>query len=417
MMKKHVVFLLLLLFAAASYADTFISGDIFGILAVSGSPYFVTDTIYVRNGDTLIIEAGVEIIFQGHFPFHVLDSSYLWASGTAEAPIRFYSDDTVSGWSGIRLFQADSNSTLNHCIMEWGRATGDWPDCCGGGIYIERTRAKVANCIFRNNTANYGGAIYMFLAVPLIEGNIIMNNHANNRAGGLGIDNSSPVITNNVICDNSSDYDGGGVLWWAFRGAFANNTVCNNTASTYGGGISAGNILYIMLFNCIIQGNSAGTYGNQIGTGLTDTIFVAYSTLDISDCFGFVIADCGVSDDLVLFNHTPDYPYLPDSLSPGIDIGAESIYVAPRDTILYAPSLDLRRYIRPWNGYYDRGAYEFGSEYVTVTEYNQKPGEYILLAYPNPFNSSTVIEIGLGNILNSNFHDGIPADISIRDLS
>ncbi|MCX6743794.1 MAG: hypothetical protein NT116_06215, partial [Candidatus Parcubacteria bacterium] len=47
------------------------SGYVGGIWTLANSPYRINGEITVPNGDTLIVEPGVQIIFTGHFKFNV----------------------------------------------------------------------------------------------------------------------------------------------------------------------------------------------------------------------------------------------------------------------------------------------------------------------------------------------------------
>ena len=70
---------------------------------LANSPYVVTGDIYVQSGESLTIEAGVEVRFYGNFPFYAYGS--LIAEGTEVDSIYFMNhvDDGISKWKGLRL--------------------------------------------------------------------------------------------------------------------------------------------------------------------------------------------------------------------------------------------------------------------------------------------------------------------------
>ena len=94
----------------------------------------MADTIKVYPGDTLTINPGVHVVFQGHYQFLV--QGLLQAVGTEVDFIYFTATNTLTGWGGIRFQNAHVNSRLEYCHLEWGNAQGDFPNSCGGAVYI-----------------------------------------------------------------------------------------------------------------------------------------------------------------------------------------------------------------------------------------------------------------------------------------
>jgi hypothetical protein len=91
----------------------------------SGSgPYFLPGPVAVQQGATLRIGAGVNVICGPGSSLLVRGS--LLAQGSAGEPITFRPSDWEKSWSGIRFFQAGTNSrpTLSYCRFEGGRAAG-----------------------------------------------------------------------------------------------------------------------------------------------------------------------------------------------------------------------------------------------------------------------------------------------------
>ena len=106
------------------YRGNPIEGVQTGVLTLDGSPYLVTDTLRIPAGQTLTIEAGVEIRFdtiiedeiEKTIPFEIRGK--IIANGLPEAPIVFTSGLTYPSrgdWDGIWLLEADDESSFEYC--------------------------------------------------------------------------------------------------------------------------------------------------------------------------------------------------------------------------------------------------------------------------------------------------------------
>ncbi|MBU3676556.1 MAG: hypothetical protein FGM54_05150, partial [Chitinophagaceae bacterium] len=105
-----VLGVLYLLCSLSSQAATNVSGNVFGTWTLTGSPYLVTNVIQVAGGQSLTIEPGVEVIFQGFYRFIV--NGQLKVIGNAAMPVTFKAQDTTGwyndavstgGWRGIQF--------------------------------------------------------------------------------------------------------------------------------------------------------------------------------------------------------------------------------------------------------------------------------------------------------------------------
>ena len=122
------LFWTLLLVSKVLSAQTSVSGNVSGTWTLANSPYLVTNNIGVPAGQTLVIQPGVEVVFQGFYRLSV--TGQLVAEGTSAQPITFYRQDTTGwwndlqiagGWRGIYfapLASATDSSRLVHCIVK-----------------------------------------------------------------------------------------------------------------------------------------------------------------------------------------------------------------------------------------------------------------------------------------------------------
>ncbi len=123
----------------------------------------VVGNVAVDDGVTLTVAPGTRIEFADFYRLTVLGR--LLAVGTVGDPIVFTTDEPEAStgcWNGIRFPWTSSineESRLEHCVIEFSKALGGEP--WGGALsVIGFSKLLVRNSIFRNNVADYGGAIF-----------------------------------------------------------------------------------------------------------------------------------------------------------------------------------------------------------------------------------------------------------------
>jgi len=279
-MKIHFRLLALLivvqLTADFSYSQTDISGGkIKGKWALSDSPFLIHGEVTIPNGETLEIEPGVSIVFEGHYKLNV--QGRILAVGSREAMIKFTAQDTILGWHGLRFNEtspANDSSKIVYCQISHGKAVGESNiDRCGGAIFIRNfDKLIISHCSLMNNETDGdqftgGGGIFIDNSSPNIEGNYLSNNKAiGGHGGGICIfyKESSPVVINNTITNNEA-FGGGGIACYLCNPLMINNTIANNGFCDHGGGLDFIDSSPTFI-NTIIYGNMAST-GSQIHVG------------------------------------------------------------------------------------------------------------------------------------------------------
>lgn len=178
-------------------------GNVSGNWEVAGSPYLVEGEITVPGGETLTIEPGVEVIFQGHYKFIV--RGLLEAVGTAADSILFTAADTSEGWHSISFINAPDSSRLSYCIIQYGKANiGSYEDLHGGGIYCSNSNPILSHSTIHQNNAYWnGGGIYCYGSCPTISFCDIRGNSASSGGGIYLLTNSDAIITDCIVADNS----------------------------------------------------------------------------------------------------------------------------------------------------------------------------------------------------------------------
>ncbi|HOW72081.1 MAG TPA: right-handed parallel beta-helix repeat-containing protein [Phycisphaerae bacterium] len=102
----------------------------------------------------------------------------------------------------------------------------------GGGLYLEMGSVALVNCAFRENSAAWGGGVFLGRAATL---------------------------TNCEFVRNSATYGGG--LYFAESASLTNCTFVGNSAGLYGGGVTSWDISQapcdLFAYNCTFAGNAA----------------------------------------------------------------------------------------------------------------------------------------------------------------
>ena len=289
---RRLMILLLFLGVGFPYiasADLIIvSGDVSGTW--SADTVLVTGEIRVPPGETLVIEPGVEVLFQVYCKFIVDSAATLLAVGTEQDSILF--DEYIPGthWHGIRFLSASDSSRLEYCHLTNGLATGGGEDEKGGGIYCTNSSPTIRCNTISGNSASSGGGIYCFNnSSPIISLNTLVENSADYYGGAICcFSNSNPIINENTITSNSA-FLGGGITCFAsdaivrcneiifntsnegggihFEGSspvIEANIVAENFAFSKGGGIYAEDHCETLIYGNIISGNLAFTFGGGI---------------------------------------------------------------------------------------------------------------------------------------------------------
>ena len=417
---KSLLVLALVLLPQLVFSQTDVSGNQSGAWTPSGSPYRVIGEIVVPGGQTLFIEPGVEVNFQGHYKFTV--NGYLEAVGAENDTIYFTTDNPATGWGGIRISSSDI-SQLAYCRIEYGKTAGDYPDMHGGGLALLGSDAVVSHCVFADNDATaddlgMGGAVYGSgtgsFGGPLtfFTDCLFIRNHCYGEGGAIKFTgDTNTEITNCKFIQNDCRYGGGAVSGYSVYGTKLTNClfVDNYTMFSSGGALNtlgAGNVLF--LANCTFTGNSAVTGdGGAVSLAYTEAYVANTIVYDnpgmYSDDF---FLDWGASAEIHYSNLA-----MPDGAIGGNNINANPQFVdaASYDFNLTegSPCIDAGTdyivlggvtLVDLEEGEYcgaapDMGAYEFcpvsGVENRTLSLFE------VDQSYPNPFSIRTAISYRL----------------------
>jgi predicted outer membrane repeat protein len=304
MKSRLLLFSILLVWTIKGFATSIeVSGTVSGTWSVDTVK--VVGNLQILSGETLLIEPGVFVCFQGHYEVFV--RGRIVAIGAPADSIRFGVSDTtgfadttstLGGWHGF-LYQRppvpNDSSLFAYCIFAYGKAVA--PDTTGvyGGVFriFGWDKLSITRCAFRNNLAykwggaiyakesdilitesaftgnrcgkatppyGYGGALCSVLSSPVVTRCTFYNNSSTGIGGGASFEYSDPLLQYNIFDQNTSGLGGGfGYLRTSPQRVASNNLVTNNTAVFFGGGIACIRA-FTVFANNTVTGNFA-SYG------------------------------------------------------------------------------------------------------------------------------------------------------------
>lgn len=184
-----------------------VSGDVSGNWT-NNNTYIVVGDITVSSGQTLTVEAGTEIKFDGYYSLIV--NGTLNAIGNENKYIKFTANTTSptnSDWNQIQINNASTTSELKYCIIEYGNE--DDNDQTG------LVEAK-GNVIIENSIIRYSDAVAIRIAYTY-SGDITVKNCQiyDCKQGIYSSGNGQLIVENNSIynifsigirCWTDSDY-------------------------------------------------------------------------------------------------------------------------------------------------------------------------------------------------------------------
>jgi predicted outer membrane repeat protein len=247
---------ILIIISISSISSINIREDVSGIW--NQPEYVINNDIRVLSGDTLIIEDGVAVKFNGDYQFEINGS--LFVLGTEESKVQFESYQEDEKWKGI-IF-CNYNSSIDSSYVHYAEIR-DCLDQNGGGVSIlEYSNLLIENSKIFDCLAVFGGGIYINYAHPTIRNTEICSNCASADGGGIYANHCNVVLDNIHVHDNESGNNAGGVFINYNRPMITNCIIEFNTAQGNGGGMLVQNhYVGSEIRDCIISNNSAGMRG------------------------------------------------------------------------------------------------------------------------------------------------------------
>jgi hypothetical protein len=247
-----------------------ISGFLQGTL--SAGLYFVDGHIIVDWPDTLIIEPGTVILFNGFYYFGAYGT--LFALGTEEDSIVFAPNNGVDHWQSIWF----DSPRVNLRIMRYCKITG----CGTNALNFSEDSAIIEKCTISNSISSmngYGAGVACWYSdvAPLLKNCVIINNSTNYGGAIYCFEQSSPVFENCLIIDNSALLTVGAmIIQDTATPTFINCTIDSNwDTGADGYGIKLAENSYVTLENTIVSNNT--TVGVAFNTSAGGQCDITYS--------------------------------------------------------------------------------------------------------------------------------------------
>ena len=259
---RAIAVLLLLSFSSVALTQIPISGNLSGIL--QDTTYLVVGDISIQSGDSLTIESGAVLLFDGSYRFEI--AGYLSAIGTYADTIKFIPRQAGGGWQGMEYSGSSvEESRLEYCLIVGSGETGIECNCYD--LVIDYCTIN-GNC---NYTRQEGGGIYSFGSQLTVCYSEFCENDANFGAGVYA--NESNITVSNCYFSRNESHFG------YCAGVSCRNSLvkieCSNFIENYStGGCTAINCeaCTASIIECTIIGNEGGTAGGIFTTGGTTEI-------------------------------------------------------------------------------------------------------------------------------------------------
>jgi parallel beta-helix repeat protein/predicted outer membrane repeat protein len=263
----------------------------------------------------------------------------------------------------------DGDLSIESCDLTGNQALDS--DADGGGLYNNSNgNLVIENCTFKNNIArNCGGGIYSYQSSGLQVQKCTFNSNSTESGwgGGLYIHScSNATITNCTFSSNVAIGNAGGICNYnSSLTSITNCTLSLNYAEGEGGGIFNSSSVSPTIRNCILWGNNNGEIVN-----VSCTPEVSYCVVQSSDIGIGTISDHIITDDPMLESLGNNGGY---TSTCAFGVGSSAIDAG---TEIEEISKDQRGVSRPQGDGYDIGAYELVPEpvYYSITTISSAGG-------------------------------------------
>ncbi len=190
----------------------------------------------------------------------------------------------ASNDSAAAIYNLRSTPTISRCVFQENIASASGVEAgVAGAILNEESAAMITGCIFKGNSAPYGGAVVNYHSDAVLDNCWFSTcNPATINGGGVYNFGGKPTISNSLFEGNSVQDTGGAIMDRGSGGKIINCILAANSAAAGGGAIHVSatdetdapqNPQFI---NCTIVANAAGGWmgGGGVYSDVTNSSFV-----------------------------------------------------------------------------------------------------------------------------------------------
>jgi len=397
-------------------------------------------TLTIENGATIYFNPGVSLGITGHLNVPADE-------GSTQTTLFTTTEGQTGVWGGISLTRV---GTLTHPLVTIKNAIFENAACA---VYASYRNILIEDCEFRDNTSmppyELSPALYL---IRVSDAKVNRSVFRNNYRGAIGMETSTVSLKNCLIVNNTGNSSGG--LFARFKTTL-NIDYCtfynNRREGSIGGTIfsqgSGSNNVTMNITNTILEGNPPIYFNDP--TGKANISYTNYINHEVDPQYPAARFIFGAN---VLYkedNIDPNTGFIPMFMNPSAGAGytfattATDWILHPNSIVVdkgipYSSTSELPTYIDeedPGNPgmalYPARGTIRadlgfYGGRAVPPTSIGDetilKPKNLAVVAYPNPFNPSLNINVGVLNIHDhvniavynvkgqkvKNLHDGLP---------
>jgi hypothetical protein len=312
-MKLLSLISILLFTAIQTLATDIPAGNVSGTWTVADSPYIINGHTRVPAGESLTIEPGVEVLFNGPYYMRILGD--FLAVGAESDSITFSSASGSNVWKGFKLDSlAAASDTVRFSFCRITRMSG-------GNIAVINTHKLIFedNRMY-GNTGHFAGCFYTYNSNFQARRNKFNNNSTTSQSDGgvFYVTDGYPIIEDNIFISNTASYSGGAISLWRQNGytspMIRNNYFENNSAGSGGAIVVHSNTVPTFSGNTFVNNHVSGDGGAiwigyvQAGTiQFIDNVFTENNCPQNGGAVRIISSKVNFLNDLFESNNTNNY--------------------------------------------------------------------------------------------------------------
>ncbi|WP_407392580.1 Ig-like domain repeat protein [Methanobrevibacter sp.] len=248
------------------YADDGDTIVLSGTYLGSGTQISITKPVNIDGNNSILDAKNLSRIF------------YISADNVTLKNIIFTNGKAPSSGSGGAVQWRADDGTIENCQFNNNNAND------GGALYYKGSNGVIKDSSFENNSAFYNGAVYMNSLNGKILNCNFTNNYASNSSGALGwVKKSNGLIYNSRFTDNTALFGGAIYINNATNLRIEKSVFENNFAFRNGGAIYWDSGNECVLADSTFKNNGAHDFGGAIYYDEDNNIDV--SNCDFIDCY------------------------------------------------------------------------------------------------------------------------------------